>query len=199
MPYCIDFYTILAHEVGHCYEFYLQRNQTNYSSFKPYSEITSMLFESMFLEYLKENHLLENPRMEYLEEHINGLNNLSISKFICQLFRDKKIKLIDPLSLKYNYDGTKEDIQKSVIDDCGYIKPFYYKAQLTEINYSFGRIISNYFLKRLKKDFDAEWKNYKNFVCTVNYLPMSEVIDTYFVLDLYKEDIKTLTKSYHER
>ena len=199
IPSSLYFYITLAHEFGHCYQNYLLRNQCDYSHSNPYWEITSMLFEKLFIEYLKNNHLIDNIQNLYLENHLTSLNTYSVSKFICDLFIDKKIGIIDPFSLSYTFDGTKEDFIKSLVNDCGYVKPFKFQANLYETNYSFGSFISSYFFERLKNDFDTEWKNYKNFICTVSYLPMKEVIETYFDVDLIKEDIKKLTKSYRER
>jgi hypothetical protein len=45
----------------------------------------------------------------------------------------------------------------------------------------------------------VEWKNFKNFICTVNYLSMKDVLDKCFDINLIKDNIKEFTKSYRER
>lgn len=199
IPYYIDFYTTLAHEVGHCYQFYLQKNQRNCAMFDPYCEITSLLFEKLFIEYLKNNYVVKDTSLLELENHLGFVNNLSVSKTICKLFKDDKIGVINPYSLSYTCMFKKEEVEKMIHDDCGYVEPFHTDPELIEIHYSFGDIIARHFIEKLKNDFDTEWNNYKDFICTINYLPMKEVIDKYFDLDLVKDDVKKLTKSYRER
>lgn len=196
IPYYLDFYTTIAHEIGHCYQFYLQKNQRNFASFDPYSEITSLLFEKLFVEYLKNNYLIKNDSSIKLENSISFLTNVSISKVVSKLLLEKKIGIINPYTLNYTCLAKKEDIKKEIEDDCGYARPFILEPRLDEFHYSFGHIISDYFIKKMKQDFNSGLKEFKDFICTVNYLPLDEVVEKYFDIDLVNENIKTLTKSY---
>ena len=54
-------------------------------------------------------------------------------------------------------------------------------------------------MKKFENDFDVEWHNFKDFICTVEYIPMNEVIEEYFDIDSVKDEVKKLTKSYRER
>lgn len=199
VPNYLDFYITLAHEIGHCYQFYLQKTQRNCAAFDPYCEITSMLFEKLFIEYLKKHNLIKDVKKLNLENHLCLLSNISIAKVMCKLLMNDEIGLVNPYDLSYTCSVPKEDLVKEIIADSGYVKPFNLKPELTEIHYAFGYIIANHFVEKLKNDFANEWTNFKNFICTMEYLPMQEVIDTYFDVDLVKEDIKKLTKSYRER
>ena len=199
IPNYLAFYTTLAHEIGHCYQFYLQKTSRNYSNFDPYCEITSMLFGRLFILYLKDNYVIKDDLMLDLENNISFLNTVSVSKAVCKLLVDKKIGVINPYDLSYTCSVSKDIIESEIINDCGYINPIITDPEFTEINYSFGDIIASYFIERLNNDFKTGWNEFKNFICTVNYLPMSEVIDEYFDLNLVKGDIKKLIKSYRER
>ena len=70
---------------------------------------------------------------------------------------------------------------------------------LSIMTYSFGRVVATNYFEKLKNNFDEEWKNYKNFICTVNYLPMNEVIEDVFDTEIVEENIKKFTKSYQSR
>ena len=192
----LDFYITLAHEIGHCYQFYLQKSQKKYSSLDPYCEITSILFEKLFIIYLKNNNIIKNNLVLELEDHITFLNNVSISKVLCELLIDKKISFVNPYNLSYSCNVNMDEIKKEIIDNCGYVPPINFNMELTEFHYSIGNIISMYYINKLKNNFDIEWKNYKDFICTVNYLTMDEVINKYFDINLIEENIKELTKSY---
>jgi len=87
-------------------------------------------------------------------------------------------------------------MEKEITDDCGWIIPDVKEPELIELRYAFGDIIAAYFYEKLKEDFELGWQEFKNFICTVNYLPLDEVIDKYFDIELVKSDIKTLMKSY---
>lgn len=199
IPNCLEFYITLAHEMGHCYQFYLQKNQRANGAFDPYCEITSILFEMMFIEYLKTNQLIESYLVMKLSENISYLNIFSISKALCKLLITDKKMIIDPFSLKFESKVGKEEINKEIKNDCGYIKPFDIEPTFVEIHYAIGYIIAMNFMEKLKGDFETEWKNFKNFICSVNYLTMEEVIEKYMNIDFVQEDIKKLCKSYRER
>ena len=196
IPNYLDFYITIAHEIGHCYQFHLQRNQRNYSMLDPYCEVTSILFEKLFIKYLKDNYLIKDDEEIKLENHITFLNEIVLSKYICKLFKEDKIGLINPYNLAYTCSVKKEEMEKEITDDCGWIIPDVKEPELIELRYAFGDIIAAYFYEKLKEDFELGWQEFKNFICTVNYLPLDEVIDKYFDIELVKSDIKTLMKSY---
>ena len=199
IPKYLQFYGVLVHEIGHCYQFYLQRNQRNFSNFNPYVEITSLLFEKLFCDYLVNNYVIKD-RLQYdLEDHVYFLNDVSISKVLSKLFINRKICSLNPYNLSYNTSVSSDNLFSEIINDCGYIMPNKLDLCLDEFHYSISNIIAMYFHQKLKSNFKVEWQNYKNFICTINYLPMDEVIDKYFDIDLIEDNIKKFIKSYRGR
>lgn len=199
IPSYLYYYSTIAHEVGHCYQFYLQENQRNYSPFDPYCEVTSMLFDKLFIKYLSDIHMIENKEELDLEDNIYFFNNMCISKALLKLLIEKKIRFINPMDLSYTCKISEDEIKKEIINDCSYIKPRRIEPELYEIQYSFGDIISSFFYDKITADYETGWKEFKDFIRTVNYLPMKEVIEKYFNYEKINNDIKKLTKSYRER
>ena len=195
----LEFYTTVAHEMGHCYQFYLQKDQRQITGFSPYAEVTSMLFEKLFIEYLKRNHLIKSDLPHQLEDHIIFVNYLSISKAICRMLIEDKKLIIEAYDLNYLTKMDKKELEKEMISDCGYIDPFTKNIELYDFHYAIGGIISSYFFKKITDDFESGWKEFKDFICTARYLPFEEVMEKYFDVDLIENNIKTLTKSYRER
>jgi len=196
----IDFYTTLIHELGHCYQFYLQRNHTHLESFNPFMETTSLFLEKMFIEFLKTKKIFNDYIKNYiLEDNIYFLNDISISKCLCQHFINRDISNINAYDLSYSSNTSHEDLLLEVTRDCGYIMENKLNLSLTEFHYSLGNIIATYFVKKMKKDFYGTWKEYKDFICMVDNYPLKEIMDEYFDVNLMKEEIKTFIKSYHSR
>ena len=198
-PNYFDFYETVAHEIGHCYQFYLQSGQKIISSLCPCTEVTSMLFEKLFIDFLKNNYIIKSELPHQLEDHIVFLNYVCISKAICRLFLEDKKLLVEPYQLCFQTKMDISELEKEIISDCGYIDPPNKDFELYDLHYSIGGIISTYFFHKIKEDFASGWKEFKDFICTVNYLPFDEVIDKYLRVDLVEKDVKTLTKSYRER
>ena len=194
-----DYYITLVHEIGHCYQFYLQRNGLQYMGFNPYSEITSLLFEKLFINYLMDNHVLKDSYNYELEDHIYFLNDVSAAKVLCSLFINKDIHNINAFDLSYETSKSKDFLLSEMRKNCGYIMPNKLNIELDEIHYAIGNIIAIYFNEKLKGNFKCEWKSFKDFLCTVHYLPMNEVLNKYIDMNLINEKIKAFTKSYRNR
>ena len=196
----LDFYTTIVHELGHCYQFYLQRNHTHLETFNPYTEVTSLFLEKLFIEFLKTKYKFRKDIKDYeLEDHIYFLNDISISKALCKLFMDKDIGDINAYDLSYKTNSSYEELMVRVLNDCGYVMENKINLHLTEYHYSLGNIIATYFIDKIKKDFFGTWKEFKDFICTVDNYPLKEVLDEYFDLDLMNDYIKKFIKSYRGR
>ena len=195
-----DFYATIIHELGHCYQFYLQRNHTHLESFNPYTETTSLFLEKLFIEFLKTKNRYKNIVKDYeLEDHIYFLNDISISKALCKRFIEKDIGDINAYDLSYKTNTSYEDLLIEVTKDCGYIMENKLNLSLTEFHYSLGNIIATYYLKKMKNDFYGTWKEYKDFICTVDNYPLKEILDEYFDMDIMNDYIKKFVKSYRGR
>ena len=161
----IDFYTTLVHELGHCYQFYLQRNHNHIETFNPFVETTSLFLEKLFIEFLKTKKIFNDYIKDYiLEDNIYFLNDISISKCLCKHFIDKDIGDINAFDLSYQTNTSYDDLLIEVTKDCGYIMENKLNISLVEFHYSLGNIIATYFIKKMKKDFYGTWKEYKNFI-----------------------------------
>ena len=198
-PKYLEYYFTIVHEIGHCYQFYLQRNQRDYSTFNPYNEVTSILFEKLFKEYLLNNHIIKDDFQIDMIDHAGLLKHSSVTKVLCDEFAKDDFKLINPFDLSYMTKRPIEELASEVVNDCANLPIDEVNLDIGLMTYSFGHVVAANYLERLKNNFDEEWKNYKNFICTVNYLPMSEVIEDVFDTEIVEESIKKFVKSYHER
>ncbi len=196
----LDFYSTIVHEIGHCYQYYLQRNHLHFEAFNPFMETTSIFFEKLFFEFLKTKKKYNRMAKDAeVFEHIYFLNNLSASRILCALMMSNTIGQIEPFSLKYSPLVDKEILLDEMLQDCGYIMENKRKIELTEFHYSIGNVIAAYFLEKTKSDFRGTLKEYKDFICTADDYPLKEILDKYFNMDLMEDNIKTFINSYHSR
>lgn len=198
--YSACLYFTLAHEMGHCYQFYLQRNELSCESFNITTEVTSLLFEKLFRDYLENRKIFLEVIREYdLENHIYLLNDLSAAKVLCYLFNGSLIGKIDAYDLTYETIFTIDDLREMMVSDCGYIMPNKRDLELTEIHYAIGNIMASHFAKKINEDKINGWKEFKNFISMVNYLPIEEILEKYLDISLVQQDIKKFMKSYRGR
>lgn len=196
----LTYYFTLVHEMGHCYQFYLQRNHSHIESFNPFMEVTSLLFEKMFYHYLKERCELKKELIDYdIENNICFLNDLAASKVICELLMNKDVKNINIYNLTYESSVDICELQRRMIMDCGYIMPNKLYFELSEFHYSIGEMIATYFMNKMENDFQNSWKEYKDFITTCDDYPLEEILDKYIDIDLIKDNIKKFIKDYHNR
>lgn len=193
----LSYYFTLVHEMGHCYQFYLQRNHSHLEVFNPFTESTSLLFEKMFMFYLKNNHMFLDDLFDYeLENHIYFLNDLASSKVIFELLMNKDVRNVNTYDLTYESSVPLYELQRKMIMDCGYIMSNKLNFELSEIHYSTGEIIATYFMNKMKNDFNSAWNEYKNFITTCDNYPLEDIVNKYIDTDLVKNEIKIFTKRY---
>ena len=196
----LSYYFTLVHEMGHCYQFYLQRNHSHLEVFNPFMETTSLLFEKMFKYYLIKNHEYNKAMFDYdLENNIYFLNDLASSKVILELLMNKDVNNVDIYDLSYESSVPITELQRRMIMDCGYIMSNKLNFELSEIHYSTGEIIATYFMNKMEKDFNSSWKEYKDFIMTVDNYPLEDIFNKYIDTNLVKNEIKKFIKSYHSR
>ena len=196
----LSYYFTLVHEMGHCYQFYLQRNHTHLEAFNPFMETTSTLFEEMFMYYLISKHEFQNELFDYeIENHVYFLNDIASSKVICELLMNNDLRNIDIYDLSYESSIPLVELQRKMIEDCGYIMSNKMNFELSEIHYSIGEIIASYFIRRMKDNFEDTWKDYKDFICTVDNYKLKDIFDKYLEIEPFKDDIKKFIKKYRSR
>ncbi len=195
----LEYYFTLAHEMGHCYQFYLQRHQPHYASFSPLAEVTSLLFEKMFADYLQKNHIIKSSFCYELQDHVYFLNDLAASKVLSKLFIEQNIGNINAFDLSYDTNSSLDSLLSLMASDCGYIMPNKLELGLDEFHYSLGNIIATYFMERIKNNFEKEWLNFKDFLCYVNYLPLDEILEKYTDVSLVKQKINDFMLNYRSQ
>ena len=196
----LSYYFTLVHEMGHCYQFYLQRNHTHLEAFNPFMETTSILFEKMFMHYLISKHEFQNELFDYeIENHVYFLNDIASSKVICELLMNNDLRNIDIYDLSYESSIPLVELQRKMIEDFGYIMSNKMNFELSEIHYSIGEIIASYFIRRMKDNFEDTWKDYKDFICTVDDYKLKDIFDKYLEIEPFKDDIKKFIKKYRSR
>ena len=193
----VDFYFTFVHEMGHCYQFYLQQNHFSFETFNVFDEVTSLLFEKLFSGFLANKKLYKKELREIeIEDHLYFLNDISAAKVLCGLIEKDEILSIDTNNLRYVTPYSHLELLGRMVKDCGYIYPNKLDLSFNEFHYSIGNVIANYFYKRISENFIDGWKEFKNFICTANYLPLKEALDKYFDIDLMRDNIKKFVKSY---
>lgn len=196
----LSYYFTLVHEMGHCYQFYLQRNHSHLEVFNPFMETTSLLFEKMFMYYLNKRHEYQKDLFDYeIENNIYFLNDLASSKVILELLTKKDVKNIDIYDLTYECSVPINELHRRMVMDCGYIMSNKLNFELSEIHYSIGEIIASYFMNKMNNDFLSAWKEYKDFITTVDNYPLEDVIEKYIDVNLIKDNIKKFIKKYRAR
>ncbi len=116
-----EFYLTLVHEVGHAYQYFLQRNSRVMSSMSPYDELTSHLLEKLFLDYLRDNYRDDSFEVYRKEDLLYYLNDLSASKVIFKMMVNKNFKAIDYYTLDYDCYVSPEKRNEDMRKDCGNI------------------------------------------------------------------------------
>ena len=199
-PNLFEYYTTFSHEMGHCYQYKLQKDDNHFETFNPYKETTSILFEKMFVEFLKNKGVCDNNVSYYeMDDHSFILNDMSICLVLSILFMENEISEIDPFDLSYQSSFTKEELRDEVSKCCGYIKPTKKNISLDTFSYSIGHIISTYFIDKMKNNFKEAWQEYKSFISTADNYSLLEVLDKYYDDNLINNNIKKFIKSYRVR
>ena len=129
-----DYYLTLVHEVGHLFQFYLQRNARVLSSMNPFDEVSSHLLEKLFLDYLRDNYTEDNFEVCRKDDLLYYLNELSSSKIIFKMIVNKNIKRIDYYRLDYDCYVPAEKRDEEMLKDCGDILRS--KDKIPNVNFS---------------------------------------------------------------
>lgn len=191
-------YISLVHEVGHAYQKYLERNNTNFHNIHYGVEITSILFEKLFIKYLEDNHLFKDQvKLINIWELSSNLNTLAHCKLIGNLLKDDKMR-ISPFDLDVNSDLSIEEITNILENDCGYVFTDRKKLNLINYTYLLGDIISSYFYYKIIDNKKEGINELNNFITNIYNMPIDEFIDTYMIDTKYvKKYINEKIGEYH--
>lgn len=174
----ISFMLTLVHEIAHAIENKLLYSHGISNSYYPiYSEVISLFFEDLFLDYLKNNYIFEKERIfrinVTLEEdcayYFDNINQ------ICNLYDN---------NIEYAYLNIWKNIDEFI----------------DSIKYGYGYLISKYFLYLYRRDKQYCMRKFYNFIYSqkivedVN-LYNSLNIDNYkFIIDYIEENNKDIKK-----
>ena len=178
----------LVHEVGHAYDNYLNKTQDYKRAYQINCEFTSMTFELLFINYLKENHLISNIQYEM------GLKKY----YIIYLIQMNNAYIYNKLFLKgqlFNNQIFNIDMlfKQGIIKDTA-IKGYLKDVSIYSNNYGLGLIIAAYYLQEFQKDVHNTIKEIKDFSCLSNNLTTSEIINYYPIEELAHNMTKNTTK-----
>ena len=165
-------YITLVHEISHAFENRILRKKRKIFDTCITSEIISITFARIFIEYLNENNVLKNDEINIIKNNleINYLNFIKWAFLITE-------------SIKYNaFDINDYDINL-------YIKNNETTRSLTDHNYSLGFIASFFHLNNWKNDDVNFLKNLPDMIHMIDNMDLSEIIDFYNNLELIKKSL----------
>ena len=183
----MDYYSFV-HEVGHVYQFYLQRNISYLSDAHYGTEITSRLFEKLWQKYLLDNHLYSRDINEAIKSYHNqNINLYAHCSLISEIVKSGNYTL-DESKIVHNL--SKEDLERRLENKCGYV--FNYIKDLDYINflYVIGDIISSNLYLEIIMDKKEGLKKLRNYLVNLNNYNLLESFDLYGDIDNAKAYIK---------
>ena len=176
-------YVDVVHEMGHIYQFALQKNNTKLLyDVNLYSELISLTFEKLFILFMKDNkvysHYHQNIDNYY---HSLRLYRLSVCKLINELMNDSTTKLhIEGNDYGIKIPFTNEEVKRKLQNDCGTGFEGSKRIGLLEFIYVINEILSSYFYYAIIDNYAQGMRELKEFVMNVNEYSLSDAIDKYF-------------------
>lgn len=186
----LNFYSNLAHELGHVYEWSLEKNKLMYIyDVHLFSEVVSITFEKLFMLYLDLNNLLKDANFKRQHDfHSSLLNRFAVCKLLCILKKEGKLSSFVGDDYEVFSALSKEVIKNQLEKDCGMVYDASKELNLEHFMYIIGDIISSYFYYQIWEDYEKGIEELKNFV-REDRLKSSDMIFNKYLSDL----------SYHKR
>ena len=164
----------VCHEMGHAYQDYLLRNQTNFATYNLYSEFFSLLFERIFCKYLVDNNLYQEECCNDKLSCYNGLlyQTIAAEMINCSLAYNT-ISYDDIYQENYNNLCINQDLLQNFEElfdnDDGTLK---WESQV----YVIDNILGSIFYRQIEKNFQQGFRNAKEFIMKAKYLDTREVL-----------------------
>ena len=142
----------LIHEMGHVYYFYLEKNYPNIVKSNLTNECMSIIFESLFIDYLRLNYLVDSESINRYERcyNINKLHIINATYLVNELLMDGKI------NVNYQIEKTKLELSFEDFYKLSIIKPKddkYLKYLSFDQNYyAYGYILSTIIREMFQKN-----------------------------------------------
>lgn len=189
-------YNAFVHEIGHVYQFYIQRNGKYLSDIHYGTEITSRLFEKLFRKYLVDNYLYNKQIDRTISSyHYQNINMYAHSSLICEIIKSGYY-LIEETKVKSNL--MEEEILERLVNKCGYVYDYMLDLDYNNFLYVIGDIISSNFYKEIINNKEEGFKKLKDYLVRLYDLSIKESLKLYGNMDNAKEcienDLKILRK-----
>ena len=171
----IEYYLNLLHSIGHAYaNRVLQMHQFGYYDSLITREIIPILFELMFIDYLKSNHILDNNKIYGImrNQQLKGIYNVHCANIIClAILNSNIIKNIDAKKYQELTSGLNSNINE-------------YTHHL-----AIGFIIANNLVNEYKKNGKDFIKDLPYIVMDMSKLNIQNLMDKYYSIDAIKNNV----------
>ena len=170
-------YFAMSHEIAHAYENRLLCDRKSYFESTYSAEITSILFNRIFFEFIKESNVLDQCNIDNLinKFEVNYYNFLLQSLFITEVVNSNKYNI---------YDYEINMVAKNVRINCN----------LTDHNYAIGSIISLKLLNEWRNNDHLFIKELPELVKSIRSAKLDELINNFDDKKAVSEEIKRLIK-----
>ncbi len=192
----LSIYVGLVHEFGHAYEGILCQTENRIStlSLNLCLEITSILFEKIFLSLINDNSSFGKIKENVLIERMKLKRYVCLCQDIITLFSDSNNTEVMGYNGEFyirDFNEYLTDYNKELLKKIKYYRsPLFYKY-----SYLIGEVVANNFMSQYKGDLRGLLKEFNNFVIGLPYIDIKEVIRDYGKIDATKMKVKKLSRN----
>ncbi len=171
-------YFVMSHEIAHAYENYVMKDIKSYFDISYNTEIFSILFNRIFMEFIIENKILdiEEERIMVNNFEANYYNFLMQALFITEIIYSKNYSFFD-------YDI----LLKS--------KKYAINCSLTDHNYALGSLISLQLLNDWRNNDTLFIKELPELIKYIRSLNLDELVNNFNNKEIVTSELKRLIKS----
>ena len=201
----MPFYKIftIIHEMGHAYYHYLGKSNPNLIRSNIANESMPRIFEHLFIEYLRNNHLINKNSLDQYERFFL-MHELSITN---SSYIVNKLLLNDLLDINFHIENIKVNLSFDDYYNLSIIKPKNNDNQeFLAYNYNYyayAYLLSMVIKERFNKDSLETRKFIKSFPTYARELDAQELIDlfdkTEYVNATNKNTSRVLSKKYYKK
>ena len=193
----------IVHEMGHAYFHYLGKDNPSLIRTNLANESMSRIMEQLFLEYLKDNHLIDKNTIDIYERFFT-MHQLYITNSVYII---NKLLLCDIVDADFHIENIKTRLKFDDFYNLSIIKP---KDDTTQIYlaysnnyYAYAYLLSNVIRERFKKDELETRKFLKELPILARELDANELIDLFdkeeYINATNKNTERVLSKTYYKR
>ena len=180
-------YNAFVHEIGHVYQFYIQRNGNYLSDIHYGTEITSRLFEKLFRKYLFDNYLYPKQTIDAINSyHYQNINMYGVCSLICEIIKSGNY-IIDETMVKTKLQD--EELKRRLMDRCGFVYDYILDLDYSNFLYIVGDIISSNFYKEINMNKEIGFKRLNDYLVNLGNLSLIDSFKSYGNIDYAKEYI----------